>query len=208
MRLVCVWWTAFDGGRGQYRYSKAYPDSLTNQLAERGHDLTVLTDTEHGRPLLCPIRYRGWWAKLEVFRPENRDLRPCLCIDLDTFVLGDISPVLALDPERLWLIRDFFQPDRANSGLFIAPKYVVSDDIWRRAEGLQNFTRGDGDFLRQFPHEFIQDQVSGVRSYKADHLQDDPKGARIVCFHGKPKCADLPGDSWGGQFWRAHAGIY
>lgn len=205
MNIITVWWTANDGGPGQYLYSKAYPDSLRHQLAERGYDLTILTDTEYGRPLICPTRYRGWWAKLEVFRPENRDLRPCLCIDLDTFVLGDINPILDLDPERLWMLRNFFRPDLdrlADSGLFIAPKYGVSDDIWRRAEGLCSFQRGDGDFLRQFRHSFIQDFVDGILSYKADHLQESPKKARIVCFHGRPRPEHTEG--WAKEFWESH----
>lgn len=202
MNVVTVWWTAFDGGRGQYRFSKDYADSLKNQLRERGHDLIVLSDAGYGEPLLKSFRYRGWWAKLECFAPWNRDLRPCLCMDLDTFVLGRIDPILDLDSTRLWLIREAFRKNHGNSGLFIAPKDGISDDIWRKAESLSVFERGDGDFLRQFPHEFIQDHVDGILSYKADQLYESPKNARIVLFHGRPRPEHAEG--WAKQFWESH----
>lgn len=208
MNIVCVHWAAhYTGGRGQYAYSEDYPRALKSQLRELRHELTVLTDTGQGRPLLSPEKYRGWYAKLEVFRPENRDLRPCLCIDLDTFIVGDIAPILSLDPKRFWLIRQFLGTKRlGESGLFIAPK--DSDYIWHAAEALHSYERGDGDFLRQFPHDFIPDHVDGILSYKAHHLQNGyPKGARVIAFHGKPKPADLPSNSWAGRYWRRHAGI-
>lgn len=202
MGVVAVWWAGYSGGHGEYPYSRDYPDSLAGQLRELGHELTVLSDVEGYRPLLSPSRYRGWFAKLEVFRPENRDLRPCLCIDLDTFIMREIEPVLNLDATRLWLIRNFYRRDRSESGLFIAPKNSVSDDIWRKAEALHGFDRGDGDLLKNFPHGIITDEVDGILSYKVDHLQDDPKDARIVCFHGKPKPEQTEG--WAKRFWYGH----
>lgn len=204
MRILTVWWAAhYTGGRGQYAYSKRYPDALKSQLEAQGHELTVLTDTEHGRPLLSPAKYKGWHAKLEVLRPENRDLRPCLCIDLDTFIVGDIGPILGLDPNRFWLIRQFLGTKRlGESGLFIAPK--DTDHIWNAAEALHSYERGDGDFLRQFPHSFIPDEVDGILSYKAHHLQDGyPEGTRVIAFHGKPRPAEAGG--WAQEWFERHA---
>lgn len=202
MNLVCTWWAAhYTGGYGQYRYSRAYPRALKSQL--QGHDLTVLTDTGEGRPLLEPTRYRGWLSKLEIFRPENRDLRPCLCIDLDTFIVGDISPILDLDPERLWLIRQFLGLKRlGESGLFIAPK--DADHIWEAAS--KSLPKADGDFLRQFPHSFIPDEVDGILSYKAHNLQSGyPDGTRVICFHGKPRPEEAGG--WAQEWFERHGCI-
>lgn len=195
---MCVWWRG-SLGLGRYPYTGEYPNALKSQIP----GLTVLTNAGEGRPLLSPERYCGWWAKLEVFRPENRDLRPCLCVDLDTFIVGDITPILNLDPTKLWLIRQFLGTKRlGESGLFIAPK--DSDYIWDAAQKLRSFDRGDGDFLRQFPHSFIPDEVDGILSYKAHRLQSGyPKGTRVVCFHGLPKPHMAGG--WAQEYFEKHA---
>lgn len=153
-------------------------------------------------PLRDPGQYRGWWCKLEVFRPENADLRPCLFIDLDTFILGDLSPLLAVDPARLWLIKNFYQPEKSNSGLFVAPNTELSDQIWGGSERLDTHTHGrgmgDGDYLATFPHSRLTDEFDDIRSYKADQLYDDPRDSRVVCFHGRPKPHQAEG--WAGDY--------
>ncbi len=177
------------------KYSDDYVTALRAQVPQ----LIVLGRDE---PLLEPDRYRSWFCKIEAFRPENRHLRPCLFIDLDTFVLGSLAPFMRLDDTKLWLIRDMFRPDkRSNSGLFIAPKDGVSDTIWDMSRTLNMDRGGDGDYLNTFAHEKLQDHVSGILSYKAAQLYDDPKDARIVVFHGKPKPADTEG--WAQEHWQS-----
>lgn len=188
MNVVTVWWQSD-------KYPRAYVDALKSQIP----DLKVLTN---GDGLYEPGRYRHWWSKLEIFRPENRHLRPCLVVDLDTFVF-DLEPILNLDPERLWLIREFMgSKRRGESGLFIAPK--DADAIWSAAEGLRDFSGGDGAFLRQFPHSFIPDEVDGIYSYKVHCRESCPDDARVVCFHGAPKPHEV--DGWAGRYWSEHAG--
>lgn len=192
LKVVTVWWQ-----------SEKYPESYVRALKSQIPGLTVLTQ---GDGLYESDRYRGWWAKLEVFRPENRPLRPCLCVDLDTFVF-DVEPILALDPERLWLIREFLGTRRrAESGLFIAPRDGISDLIWEGAKRLELHDRlGDGAFLRTFPHSFIPDHVSGIYSYKAHCRESVPGDARVICFHGKPKPHQCGG--WAEEYWKRHAGL-
>lgn len=193
-----MWWRG-SLGLGRYPYTGEYVRALQSQVP----GITVLTNTGEGRPLLSPERYCGWHAKLEVFRPENRDLRPCLCVDLDTLIVGDIGPILALDPTKLWLIRQFLSPRQlGESGLFIAPK--DSDRIWEAAERLRNFDRGDGEFLRWFSHSFIPDEVDGILSYKAHKLKNGyPEGTRVVCFHGRPRPHEAGG--WAQEYFEKHA---
>lgn len=178
------------------KYSEDYVYALKAQVPQ----LKVLT-VETG-DLREPMRFHSWFSKLEVFRPENRHFRPCLFIDLDTFVIGSLAPFFKLDDTKLWLIRDLFQPEkRSNSGLFIAPEYGISDTIWERAQSLDMSRGGDGDFLNSFEHEKLQDYVSGILSYKAHQLYEGPKNARIVCFHGRPKPADT--DGWAQEHWQS-----
>jgi len=180
------------------RWGNKFSEDYVTALKAQVKQLKVLTDEDGS--LLEPRRYFGWWSKLEVFRPENRHLRPCLFIDLDTFVMGSLAPFFRLDNTKLWLIRDFYHlKKRSNSGLFIAPKHGISDAIWNQAQGM-HFTSGDGDYLTGFPHEKLQDHVSGILSYKVNNLADTfPKKARIVCFHGKTKPSNVEG--WAIDYW-------
>lgn len=178
------------------RHGNKYGPEYTEVLKKQVPGLIVLGDD---REFLNPGRYIGWWSKLEIFAPENRDLRPCLFIDLDTFVF-DLTPFEDIDHEQFWMINDFHLPKIGESGLFIAPKYGISDQIWEQAEHLASqgpFQGEDGRFLRQFPHKRLNDVISGILSYKVD-LVDSPRG-RIVCFHGRPKMPDAEG--WAKDRW-------
>ena len=179
------------------KYSEDYVHALRAQVP----GLIVLG---RERPLLSPQRYRHWWCKLEAFRPENADLRPCLFIDLDTFILGDLAPLLAVDP-GLWLIHNFAHPETSNSGLFIAPDSELSDKIWQASQATNTLVlgRGDGTFLAGFKHRRLTDEFADILSYKRDQLYDGPKNARIVCFHGKPKPHQC--DKWAKEYFDARA---
>lgn len=177
------------------KYGPEYSDALRAQVP----GLVVLGED---RPFIEPDKFEKWWCKHELFRPENADLRPALFIDLDTYVMGDLTPILELPGDRLWLIADFNRPEkRSESGLFIAPAGPVSDEIWRKAclPQARNFY-GDGAFLNTLPHSRITDEVDGIMSYKVHRLQESSKGARIVCFHGKPNPHEV-GEGWAKDFW-------
>lgn len=180
-----------------------YDDDYVRALRDQIPELIVLG---RDRPLLDPGGYRGWWCKLEVFRPENADIRPCLFVDLDTFILGDIRPLLKVEP-GLWLIKNFFQPKKSNSGLFVAPDSELSERAWEGSKQLDTITHGrgagDGDYLASFKHERLTDVFPDILSYKADQLYAGPKNARIVCFHGRPKPHQC--DGWAKEFFDARA---
>lgn len=141
-----------------------------------------------------PLRhgFTGWHSILEIFSPEF-EYRPCLYVDLDTYLLRDIRDLLVI-PQRLTLIRDFYHPQRGNAGVMLIPK--ETGHIWANAR-----TKSPpGNYLNQFPHDYMQDRFTGIKSYKADHLQNDPKNARICCFHGVPKPPQT--DGWARETWQ------
>ncbi len=182
------------------KYDECYVTALRHQVP----GLVVLG---RDRPLQKPNEYKGWWCKLEVFAPWNRDLRPCLFLDLDTFVLGDLSPLRAVDPDTLWLIKNFYMPEKSNSGLFVAPDNELSDRIFEGSSRIDTITHGrgpgDGDYLARFPHKRLTDEFDDILSYKQGQLYDSPKNARIVCFHGFPKPHECQG--WAKDFFDARA---
>lgn len=190
-----MWWESD-------RFPRDYVYALQNQLPE----LIVLSTHADYRPLKVE-RFTGWWSKLEVFAPWNRDIRPCLFVDLDTYIVGNIDPILELDATRLWLIREFLATQRdGQSGMFIAPKDGISHDIWAGAQSITDFDdpHGDGGFLRSFPFSFIPDHVDGILSYKAHELQSGyPPDTRVICFHGKPKPPDSEG--WAREYFEQNA---
>jgi len=171
------------------KFPKRYVEILLNQIDANVITLTDQEDTPgQTRPLRCG--YQGWTSKMELFAPWNEDLRPCIFFDLDTYVLYDISDLINMKIQDLWLIRDFYNPERSNSGVMAIPK--DTNHIWSDKSSFTNQGFKDGDFLNQFPHKVLQDTYTGIMSYKADVLQDAPKG-RIICFHGKPKPHECTG---------------
>jgi hypothetical protein len=173
------------------KYDERYVTALRRQVPE----ILVL-----GRDIERRIDWPGFFGKLECFAPWLAHLRPFLWIDLDTFVLGDLSPLTELTDE-LWLLNDFFHPAKGESGVMIVPTDCGA--IWAGAAAARGHYYGDGPYLAQYPHKRLQSAVPGIKSYKADHLHEGPKGARIVCFHGQPKPADCKG--WAREFFDARA---
>lgn len=170
---------------------------LYNMVAQHlGKELLVLTDREAGPGYLVERQQplHGWWSKLELFAPHFRAFRPCLFFDLDTFILDDSRDLLEL--EGFYLIKDFYRPQRSNSGVMIIPE--DTDEIWEKAQKWPHFNNpkmGDGDFLTTMPHKTFDDPT--IVSYKV-HCQKRPTG-RIVCFHGKPKPHEAEG--WAKKVW-------
>lgn len=172
------------------KYGPEYTHALKSQvkgLVCLGDDRALRTD------------FQGWHAKIELFAPWNEYLRPCLFFDLDTYVIGDLSPFETLDQTKFWLIADFNQPKQSESGVMLIPKNVEA--IWDDRERLRKM-RTDGEFFRSFQHQRLN-TISGIYSYKLHAKEKLPEDARIICFHGKPKQPETTG--WGKAFWNLHS---
>ena len=178
--------------RSGQKFPPTYINMIESMIAEHtNQSLTVLTDQPEGqnrRELKCS--YPGWWCKLELFAPWNRDLRPCLFLDLDTYILDNINDLAAYGGSDFYMLKDFNRPDRGASGVMLIPEDTT--DIWvewsKAPQYHQKLKGGDQDFLGQFSHKSIQDHFKGIVSYKKDNRRaSSKKGDRIICFHGSPK---------------------
>lgn len=167
------------------KYGPEYSQALRRQIP----GLVVLGED---RPFLS--RYENWWCKLEVFAPWNADLRPCLWIDLDTFVF-DLTPFDDIDDTVLWMLRDFNKPDTSESGIMLVPRF---SEVWNPNLNIPA-ARPDAAYIRQFPHRYLQDSVSGIYSYKRHAKASRPDDAIVVCFHGRPRPHET--DGWAGIHW-------
>lgn len=166
------------------------------------HEFKCLSD----RPIAgidCVIpeeNWPGWWAKLLLFKYGKGQ---CLYLDLDTVVVGDLTPLLSdnLSMPKNWalsghggwqssvmswngdypaLYADFDPgilepPANGNCGTYVG--------LW-----------GDQEYITQKMGENVI-PMSGIYSYKYHCRNGLPGDARVVCFHGDPKPAKV-GDSW------------
>lgn len=157
-------------------------------------------------------RWRGWFAKLELFNPDLID-EDIFYIDLDTVLVGDISHMFA--DNSLAAVADFYFPEYITSGILRIPQSKKAA-IWQRilevADSIEDNYAGDGEFLRTIA-EFsrLQELYPGeICSYKAGIACKGmpgytsrfssgngtiPAGTKIICFHGRPRPWAMP-DAW------------
>lgn len=144
---------------------------------------------EHGWP--------GWWSKIEIFKIPG----PVMYMDLDTSIVGPLDDLCgAVLRNEFIALRDFNPSARdMGSGLmgWTGNLIRIYEEFLLDPEGHMARCRtsqrwGDQGFIEQlaYPRTYWQTEVPGqVVSYKKHCLYKKfaPPGARVVCFHGKPR---------------------
>jgi len=195
MRVICVLRSG-----GEYRPEHVI--RLRDQVAVwLDAPFACLSDLRFAasRVEVLPLRHGwpGWWAKMELFRPDIAgDL---LYFDLDMSIVGDLTEMAQIG--RLAIMRDVYRPTGLQSSVMYLPEAArapVWDDWIRQPAGwMQRHRRiGDQGFLERHWLQSAarwQDALPGqVVSYKADVLGAGlPEAARVVAFHGKPRPWDV-----------------
>lgn len=138
----------------------------------------------------------GWWSKMELFRPDFRWDR-ILYFDLDTLIIGGLQDIAVVS--QLTLLRDFYRSSGLGSGMMMLPQKErnMTWDEWRIDPGGHMRRAGRGGDQRFMETLWLtraqrwQDALPAqVVSYKVDVAKNNdvaPRGARVVCFHGKPR---------------------
>lgn len=141
----------------------------------------------------------GWWAKMEMFRLSG----PVLYMDLDTSVIGDLSPLLgAVQCHDFIALRDFNPRMREmGSGLMgwsgdMSRLYraFAEDPEAHMARCRTAKAWGDQGFIEPLTvgRTHWQDILPGaVVSWKKHCAGGVPSDARVICFHGKPRPWDV-----------------
>lgn len=149
----------------------------------------------------------GWWAKMEVFRPDV--VGDLLYFDLDTVVSGSLDAIATTD--KFTILRDFYQGgDNHQSSAMFLPEQTrrIVWNAWNRdPQGHMARYEGGGDqkFLQglklgpvfwqdAFPNKFVSYKVH-VR-HPHQNLRETGNGsippeASVVIFHGKPRPRDV-----------------
>ena len=176
------------------RASREYTPAHVQWLAAQVPDLVVLSDVDvPGVPRLPLLHdWPSWFAKMELFRPDLRG--PLLYLDLDTVVLGDLSPLERPGPSRM--LSDFYRPHQPASGLM----YLTEED---RAKVWGHWMRDSAGHMRRArtpqcwgDQGIIAEALPGVARWGSEAVSykvhckatgRPPVGARVVCFHGQPR---------------------
>jgi hypothetical protein len=177
------------------------------------HRFYVLTDdaaSNYPRMLVKPSVYRGWWEKLRIFKPNMFREGRVLFLDLDTVIVGNIDH-LADYQGHMAMPHDFWNP----KGL--GPAVMLFDPEWAAfiyqewaAEGFpMDDPRGDQAWIENRQQgrmrrevDIMQDLWPGqFHSYKTTCTNGIPEGARVICFHGKPRPHQVT-TGWVPEIWK------
>lgn len=171
------------------------------------HRFVVLTDQPINGLTRIEAQFKGWWEKLHIFKPGLFNDR-VLFLDLDTFIVGNIDHIARYDG-HFACPHDFWNP----KGL--GPAVMLFDPSWAAfiweewaADGFpQKDPRGDQGWIENRHQgrmrkevDILQDMHPGeFVSYKTSCTKGLPEGARVVCFHGKPRPHEVGG--WAKEHW-------
>lgn len=164
-------------------------------MAERylpGCEFVCLTDSSpQCTRITLEKTYPGWWAKMELFKIQG----PCLYMDLDTVICGDISHwVDLIGNSKFAILRDVYRGERDPHAMQSSIMYWSGDMsyLWDQFSAYPDFSHPNGDqgWIEENVDGvvYIQDAISDVVSYKAHIQKGYPiEDASVVFFHGKPR---------------------
>ena len=162
-----------------------YSDSVDKELKVVG--LTI-------RPLPIPT-WKGWWAKMNLFAPELKELRPFLYLDLDTAVLKSLKSLIPPEEQKDKFVglRDFYRPNNFASGMMWIPDTKVMDDVYLKWLKNKKRFRGDQNFIASvtkadiYWQDICQPDYITTFKPKGKWRTELPAQSAVVCFHGEPR---------------------
>lgn len=158
-----------------------------------------------------PLQYAwpGWWSKMELCSGAHDDLGSLLYFDLDTVIVGPLIDIATA--RSVTLLQDFYHPTHLASGMMLLP-VLARTRTWQRwilepASLMHHFRHsrggrhspdlllaGDGGLLDLLWREqaaswqaLFPGQVISYKCHVLPNQKRVPAGARVVCFHGRPK---------------------
>lgn len=208
LKVVCV---LKSGGDFTGEYVKRLYEGVSNNL-NVDHLFLCLTDVPDEVDFCCTRDLvndlPGWWSKMEVFKLKG----PVLYFDLDTVIVGNLDKFLWLKFGHLYMLRDFYRGINFASGVMywdgdfswiyyaFKEKFETAEILSKRGPGVRSSASlkingktylGDQDFLQEIlplgTTKFIQEEISGIYSYKVHCKESVPLDANIICFHGRPR---------------------
>jgi hypothetical protein len=158
-----------------------------------------------------PTAWNGWWSKINLFAPDLLT-GPTLYFDLDTLIVGDISPLFRRTP-GITMVADFYGPHMMNSstmawkGDFCGIWHTYASDptgIAATYDSQRGSKIGDQGFIHDTLNACAQPidtfDPAHVISFKQKAQHEIPPDARVLAFHGGDKM-DGPASGWAYKMW-------
>lgn len=200
LKIVCVQVQDYLG-RGK-EYVLKLRDAVARNVT-RPYQFVCVTDEQiDGVDCITPPPLKGWLTKIWLFEAFKEG--PVLFLDLDTFVMNSLEPLLdALKGVPAACLRNFYHEHTGASGVL----YWEADlsDIWRdyNAAGRPEIATDEEWIIPRLPGRtcFVQDELPGrVLSFKGHcNAVAPPADAVLICFHGKPRPHEVGG--WVAKIW-------
>lgn len=193
------------GGTYDAKYVNAVARNIANNVTVP-YTLNVLTDNDKGfdpefvhKVIPFKHNFKGWWSKIELFRPGIFKGDRVFYLDLDTVVVGNIDDMVTWDVTFAG-IRDLYHHTFMQTGLLSwNPQYnhqIYENFLAVSAKVMNEYPEGDARWIREnvYNYDYLPDEFPNrIVSYKAHCLNKDtgkvaiPPRASIICFHGKPR---------------------
>jgi hypothetical protein len=205
MKIVTTW-------SGEGGFTAKHVQALAKQCEEFSplNDFICITNEKVPGVECWPNRNKwpGWWVKYEIFAPQIRGT--LLYMDIDTVIGDSLSDIVAV--KKLTLLRDFYRDGKKlkeglQASLMLLPEAdrVEIWEDWMRgphAHMQRLGFKGDQPMLEQhylaraqrwqdvLPGQIVSWKVNcgGGNAFKQPHI---PDGARLIVFHGQPRCWDV-----------------
>lgn len=185
----------WDANSGSQSFSRAYTEEWVERLY-RGFERNLsdpfrfVCHVDRLRKFGEPIEQRemegGPFGYADCIRAFEGD-EPKIVVGLDTVITGNCDHLAryCMTENTLALPRDPYKRHRACTGVALVPAGMGR--IYTDHAG-----QNDMDWLRSFPHRFIDDIWPGhVQSFKGDVKRKGLGDTRIVYFHGLEKPHEL-----------------
>lgn len=159
------------------------------------HRFVCLSDREIPSVECMPVEHRGWWTKIELFRPGRFEGR-VLYLDLDVAVVGPLDDLVA----RPGIIRDWHLPT-FNSSVMCWDAGTLDHvySLWVPDVALR--LHGDQDWITEMAADWSTFPAAWCVSYRSHARDRVPTDARVVCFHGRPKPHEIV-SGWVPKVWK------
>lgn len=168
-------------------------------LTDRPYDANLLPDIETVR-VGMPVT--GWWHKVSLFQPEPYGMTGrILFLDLDVVIVGDLGPLATFQADFA-IIRDFMNPAVFNSSVFLLA-VGARPEVWNQFDPERDTAayHGDQDWITRKGKPADLWPAEWCVSYRLAAQVSPPAGAKVVCFHGRPKPHEVGSGSWVKENW-------
>lgn len=199
--VCCVW----HGTKYSFEYVRNLHSAVYRHLPRNLiREFRVLTDRQLGdaefntmlhedmNPVTLQSNLKTWWAKLELFRPDQFGMWDrVLYLDLDVVVKRRLTPLITVK-DSFCMIENFGpnRPQSAhNSSMMLWTPDSRTLQIWNAApSNLTEKLHGDQCWIwRVMDGNIANWEREDIASYKYHARRGERKGAAVIVFHGEPK---------------------